>query len=89
MHEHGDFETSGPAGKCPQCKEKKQGSGAGKKMSRSAAVATAKGRGSAGVSSVQHESVKVIETLVAIGAVTSAQVESTRKYVREMFGEMV
>ena len=34
----------------------------------------------------QHESVKVLEALVAIGAVTAVQVEATRKYVREMFG---
>lgn len=89
----GEVYEGGPtASACPKCREadkasKKKGKGGARKASREPRRTAAKAprKAKAVSSNGNHESVKVLETLVAIGAVTAAQVESTRKYVREMF----
>jgi len=66
-------------------KEPKAGRQAGRQVPSSGKRSASGQNGGAGVTNEQHESVAVLETLVAIGAVTADQVETTRKYVREMF----
>ena len=76
-------------------KEPKAGRQAGRQAGKEPSTGRQKGdKGTRGKSNGsgtgvngQHESVKVLETLVAIGAVTQTQVDATRQYVREMFNE--
>jgi hypothetical protein len=81
----------GPTEKnCPTCRASAKPPGGGQKKDKKQKPArTAKKPRQAIVDQdpdhEAHESVKVIETLIAIGAVTENQVDATRKYVREMF----
>lgn len=94
----GDVYEGGPTAKaCPKCRaaekaekkpkterkkaEKKQGVSRKPRVLRGAAKVAKK----ATDGSEPRESIKVLETLVAIGAVSQAQVEATRQYVRHMY----
>lgn len=83
--------TSNVQKRCVECKAKKK-PGTVKKQAGRQGLKPSPGKkpraatkAAVQVTNGQHESVKVIETLVAIGAVSQAQVDATRKYLQEMF----
>jgi hypothetical protein len=84
-----EFTAGRTATTCPDCKasavpsEKPKKNG--KKPRKNAARAASSSIPADDPGNGSHESIKVLETLVAIGAITDTQVEATRKYVREMF----
>lgn len=82
-----DYEGGPTASACPKCraaaKPEKKPKAKSNGVSRKAAKPPRKAE--AGEANGSHESVKVLETLVAVGAVTQAQIEATRQYVRQMY----
>lgn len=81
----GEEFTGGPTAKtCKKCKEASDPKPK-KPKKAPARSATAEKPVSHGNGNGVHESVKVLDTLIAIGAVTEEQVDATRRYVQEMF----
>lgn len=81
-----EYEGGPTARSCPECRAKAKESEGKKPASRRAAGTQRKSAPEKTADNgAAHESVKVLETLVAIGAITREQVDATRKYVSEMF----